>query len=88
MACGCGKGGGRRSSPPIRVGSSTGLVINRGKVVANTNQRQPASLRSMAAQAKVAQQQSGDKSLGGLSKERREIDRKRRLAILSKLGKY
>jgi hypothetical protein len=88
MSCGCG--GRKAASLPTRTGNR-GINVamsNKGNLVVNNTPRSPVGLRQMAAQSKVAQQQAGEKSLGGMSKNRREIDRKRRLAILAKLGKF
>ena len=88
MGCGCGGRGiskqrSRSGRPPQR-----GLVAGRRIGSNGRPRRDPQELRELAAKTEVQKSLTNNsKSSGGLTKERREIEKKRRLAILRKLGK-
>ena len=80
MGCGCGKRGVSRGNP-VRVGN----------IVKNLNRRtpmlKPTEIRNLAAK-EIVEKQLSVKSLGGMDKNKREINRKRRFNILlQKLGR-
>lgn len=83
MGCNCGGARGGRS--PIRGNMGAKTV---GRLASNTTPKNPAEMRQMAAKKTIEQQLSAQQKVaGGMDKNRREIERKRRLMILSKLGK-
>lgn len=85
MGCGCG--GRNTSTQRTRSGRplARGLVAGRRVV---SGRRNPQELRELSAKKEVQKSLlNSSKSNGGLNKDRREIEKKRRLAILRKLGK-
>lgn len=83
MGCGCGRRG-------VNTGNRTNINRNTGNRLASaTPPPNGAALRTAAlksvADKQVALQQVNN--LGGIDKNRREVERKRRMMILQKLGR-
>ena len=75
MGCGCGKGKRGVGRRPIAGPAKRGGLSNGSS---------PAQIRQQALQNNVSSQSL---SVSGLSKKRREVERKRRQAVLKALGR-
>lgn len=86
MGCGCG-GKGIKRGQSVRLGTPR-RDNSRAQLNTNVTRKSALDLRRQAVQKSVEQQlQSREKTHGGMDKSRREIERKRRLTILNKLGR-
>lgn len=82
MGCGCGKG-----ARAVRRGEAVRPGVGRGKITGLKRTTHPTAMTKPASKADFIEQKTAQKSLGGMSKDRREIERKRRNMILQKLGR-
>ena len=86
MGCGCKKGNAKKAS---RGAPRRGNLVNTNQLSSQGAPPPTTALTQVAAQKNQSLMPSNNiaaKSNGGIDKDRREIERKRRLMILNKLG--